>query len=471
MKEAIVSSNDKLTVRMTAGNKGTTGTATLTLHSGQTTGEDANDTNTFGTGKTEMKETTATFELKSRVPQTITNPAASPAAPVYALNGTFSVSAAAGASTSPLSYSSQTTSICTVPDASKNSVTMQGAGDCIVAFGQAGDNNYDAAPQVTLTVPIAKAAQTLSFSSAAPTNARYGDNYTVTTNSGGSTSTVTLAVAGNCSVSGSTVSFNAAGSCAVTASQLGDANYLDATSVTQTIPIGKANQTLAFSSTVPTNAKVGGSYRVTTTSGRSTSLVTLAATGNCSLAGSTVSFDTAGSCTVTASQKGDANYLDAADVTQTFSIAQSGSGVNIISTPNPSQPAQDVAFSVAVVQDNSKSLKAQSSLTKAVAVPTGTVTLTDGTTTLGTATLDASGNATLTVKTLTTVGAHSIVASYSGDANYPAFKSAAFTQTVSAAPVATPVPLFGEWWEKALLSLMVMMWVALGLRGRWGVKR
>nr|WP_312989445.1 Ig domain-containing protein [Comamonas koreensis] len=51
--------------------------------------------------------------------------------------------------------------------------------------------------------------------------------------------------------------------------------------------------------------------------------------------------------------------------------------------------------------------------------------------------------------------------------------SRVFSGTVAASVTSTPmpVPLFGEWWEKALLSLMVMMWMALGLRGRWGVKR
>ena len=238
-------------------------------------------------------------------------------------------------------------------------------------------------------------------------------------------------------------------------------NYLAGTLI-----IGQAGQTLAISSAAPASAKVGGSYAVTTTPGGSTKPVALAVTGNCSLSGSTVSFDSYGSCTVTASQKGDANYSDATDVSQTFSIAQSDSGVNISSTPNPSQPGQDVMFSVAVSLDSTKSLKAQSSLTKAVTVPTGTVTLTDGTTTLGTAPLDASGNVTLTVKTLITIGTHSIVASYSGDANYTAVQSAAFTQTVSAAPVASPVPLFGELWEKLLLSLMVVGVSALCLRMR-----
>lgn len=223
-----------------------------------------------------------------------------------------------------------------------------------------------------------------------------------------------------------------------------------------TVNIDKGLQTLNISSPAPTNAKVGGSYAVITLPGKSTAPVTLAATGNCALSGSNVRFDAAGSCTVTASQQGDANFLDAANATQTFSIAQSGSGVNISATPNPSLPGQEVSFTITVALDSTKSLKAQSGLTKASVVPTGTVTLSDGATTLGTATpLDANGNATVTVKTLTSVGTHSIVATYSGDANFAAVQSAALIQTVSAAPVATPVPLFGELWEKLLLSLMV----------------
>ena len=233
-----------------------------------------------------------------------------------------------------------------------------------------------------------------------------------------------------------------------------------------TFTIEQAAQTLAISSAAPTSAKVGGSYPVTTTPGGSTKPVTLAVTGNCTLSGSTVSFDTVGSCTVTASQKGDDNYLDAADA-QTINIVQGGSDVSIGSTPNPSLPGQEVSFTITVALDNTKSLKAQSGLTKASVVPTGTVTLSDGATTLGAATpLDANGNATVTVKTLTSVGTHSIVATYSGDTNFAAVQSAAFIQTVSAAPVATPVPLFGELWEKLLLSLMVVAVSAQVLRMR-----
>ena len=173
----------------------------------------------------------------------------------------------------------------------------------------------------------------------------------------------------------------------------------------------------------------------------------------------------AGSYPITASGAASSNY-SITYVAGTLTIGQAASGITISSTPNPSQPGQEVSFGIAVALDATKRLQAQSPLTKAAAVPTGTVTLTDGSTVLGTAALDAMGQATLTVKTLTTVGTHSIVASYSGDANFPAFTSAAFMQTVSAATAeAVPVPSLGTW-AVLLLNLMAAVLGALGLRWR-----
>ena len=166
--------------------------------------------------------------------------------------------------------------------------------------------------------------------------------------------------------------------------------------------------------------------------------VTLAPGSTSSTASCTASFTEVGVHSITATYLGNASFATA--TSSALAITAGTSGVTINSTPNPSLPGQEVTFSIAVSLDFTKSLQAQSGLAKAALVPTGTVTLTDGTTTLGTTTLDASGNATLTVKTLTTEGAHSIVASYSGDANFPPFQSAAFLQSVSAAPVATPTP-------------------------------
>jgi hypothetical protein len=61
--------------------------------------------------------------------------------------------------------------------------------------------------------------------------------------------------------------------------------------------------------------------------------------------------------------------------------------------------------------------------------PTGSVTFMDGTTVLGTATLDGSGRATITVTGLS-AGPHAITAIYGANANYRASMSSALTQTV-----------------------------------------
>jgi hypothetical protein len=63
-------------------------------------------------------------------------------------------------------------------------------------------------------------------------------------------------------------------------------------------------------------------------------------------------------------------------------------------------------------------------------IPTGTVTFLDGTSTLGTGTLNSSGSATFTTSTLA-AGTHQITASYGGDANDKAGVSKAVAQVVN----------------------------------------
>ncbi|SEF64823.1 parallel beta-helix repeat (two copies) [Bryocella elongata] len=68
--------------------------------------------------------------------------------------------------------------------------------------------------------------------------------------------------------------------------------------------------------------------------------------------------------------------------------------------------------------------------------PTGTVTFLDGTTALGTMTLDASAKASVSTSSLT-VGSHSITVTYPGDFNFDASTSAVFTQVITGYPTAT----------------------------------
>jgi len=65
-------------------------------------------------------------------------------------------------------------------------------------------------------------------------------------------------------------------------------------------------------------------------------------------------------------------------------------------------------------------------------VPTGAVTFMDGTTTLGSASLDPGGQATLTTSSLA-VGTHSITAVYGGDGSFNGSTSPALSQVVNRA--------------------------------------
>src|SRR5262249_56900454 len=115
-----------------------------------------------------------------------------------------------------------------------------------------------------------------------------------------------------------TVTITGAGSCTITASQAGNANYLAAADVPQTFSIAKASQTITFGALA---AKTYGDPSFSVGATASSGLpVSFAASGNCRITTTTVTITGAGSCTITASQAGDANYLPAANGAQ-----QSGS--------------------------------------------------------------------------------------------------------------------------------------------------
>src|SRR5206468_956054 len=72
----------------------------------------------------------------------------------------------------------------------------------------------------------------------------------------------------------------------------------------------------------------------------------------------------------------------------------------------------------------------------ATGVPTGVVTFRDGATTIGTATLGATGSASIIVSTLA-LGNHSLTAVYGGSANFQTSTSAVVTQVVNAGATTT----------------------------------
>src|SRR5207245_3416332 len=98
-----------------------------------------------------------------------------------------------------------------------------GAGNCTVKYDQAGDSNYNAAPQLTESVNAVKASQTITVTTHAPSSAAYNSSFTVAATGGGSGMPVTFGNSGVCSRSVATFTMTSGtGICTVTYDQSGN---------------------------------------------------------------------------------------------------------------------------------------------------------------------------------------------------------------------------------------------------------
>jgi len=125
-----------------------------------------------------------------------------------------------------------------------------------------------------------------------------------------------------------------------------------------------------------------------------------------------------GSHPITAAYGGDSTFTGSTSSTLTQTVKKAGTTTLASSLANPSVSGQAVTFTATVTAKS-----------PGAGTPTGTVTFKNGPSTLGTGTLNSSGQATFTISTLA-VGPHSITASYGGDANFSGSTSSKLTQTV-----------------------------------------
>ncbi len=143
-----------------------------------------------------------------------------------------------------------------------------------------------------------------------------------------------------------------------------------------------------------------------------------------------------GTYPITAAYSGDSNYSPSTSSAGTLTvISLIPTTLTETLTATPSSTESNVGSSVTV--------SATVAHSSGSAVPTGTVTFANGSTTLGTGTLNSSGTATYSTSSLA-VGSYSVVASYGGDANYASSTSSAATLnvvdfTVAASPTTITV--------------------------------
>jgi hypothetical protein len=188
----------------------------------------------------------------SKIDQAVLTLTGVPATAAY--QSSFTVTPGGGSSSAALVVS--TGGVCT---ASGSVITMTGGtGTCTVKVNRAGDDNYNAATEVTGSATASKIDQA-ALTITAPSDATFATAATLTVSGGTTAGTVTYdkGTSTGCSISGSQLTVtNAGGTCSVTATMAGNGNYNPVTSAAHSVTLKKAN-------TTTTSAAVSAAYSLT----------------------------------------------------------------------------------------------------------------------------------------------------------------------------------------------------------------
>jgi hypothetical protein len=215
----------------------------------------------------------------------------------------------------------------------------------------------------------------------------------------------------------------------ITGVYAGDSNFVASTSNSVVLVFGQATpgitltaspvtpgsygQSITFTATLtgpaadPTDLPTGSvqffdgatSLGTGTIGGSGTAVATVTLSGVSSLG--------AGTHSITAVYSGDTEFNAVTSTALPCIVNKASASVTIVtaSSLNPATYGDSVTFTMAVASSIG------------AAIPTGSVSVSDGGTSLGTVTLNGAGSGTLTVP-LFTAGTHTLTITYSGDANY-----------------------------------------------------
>ena len=300
-----------------------------------------------------------------------------------------------------VSYSSSNTAVATV---SGSTVTVVGVGSTVITASQAGNGSYNAATNVTQTLTVTQASQTITFGTlTAVTFGGAAPAALAATASSGLAVSYASSNTSVATVSGTTITVVGAGSTNITASQAGNANYTAASNVIQALTVNQASQTITFGalSAVTYGGAAPAALAGTASSGLAVTY-TSSNTAVATVSGTTITVVAPGTTTITAAQAGNTNYAAATSVDQTLTVNQASQTITFSALPNK---ASTDTFNL--------SATASSGLT---------VTYTSSNTSV--ATVSGSG------VTIVGAGTTTITAAQAGNANYAAATSVPQTLTV-----------------------------------------
>jgi hypothetical protein len=218
----------------------------------------------------------------------------------------------------PVSFASTTSAVCTV---SGTTASLVGIGTCNIVASQVGNYDVLAAPQVSRSLYVAGAAQSINLATVPTTTLATGTVNVTVSASSGLPVTVVSTTPTTCSVSGTTVTMIAVGTCGLEASAAGNSYYVAAPNVWGHFLITIATQTITFAP-LPAVAYSTTPFNLTATASSSLPVSYTATPSTvCTVSGASVSLTGAGTCTITAKQGGNYEYSAAAPVSQSFKVS------------------------------------------------------------------------------------------------------------------------------------------------------
>lgn len=232
----------------------------------------------------------------------------------------ITLSATGGASGNPVVFS-----VLSGPATlSGSTLAFTGAGSVVVAANQAGNSEYEVAPQVTATIIVKKASQTIHFPVPVTGPVTFDKVKTIALHATATSHlTVHFSVAsGPGKIVGDTLTITAAGTIEIAASQGGNGNYLAAKPVTQKVLVIKASQKITFT---PPPSEVAYGVKPITLKATSSSKLPVkfsVISGPATLKGDVLTIDGAGLVIVAANQPGNVDFDQAPQVKESIKVTK-----------------------------------------------------------------------------------------------------------------------------------------------------
>jgi hypothetical protein len=207
--------------------------------------------------------------------------------------------------------------------------------------------NYQIVGVNTAHADITQIGQTITFTSTAPSGAGIGDTYDPTaTSTSGLTVTITVDAtsAAVCHITAGTVFLDGTGTCLLRANQAGDVNYTAAPQKSQSFAVGGGAQTISFdlSGVTATYGDAPVGLSATATSGLTVTFASLTPSV-CTVSTTNATIVAAGTCTIRASQAGDASWQPAPSVDQSFTVDQRAITVTAVTDTKQADGTTDSA--------------------------------------------------------------------------------------------------------------------------------